>query len=716
MSALRHLGLAAILLAAAPWPASARPGVIEGTLRLNGCIVAPSKLRLAAEPLRFEAPDFRPPRIDPPTDRLEAVFERTPEPHVYRFLIDAVQPATLYRLRVAAPQRVCGRVFWRGPSEGLAVAGESSVAIEGFAARTTVEVAELGSRNWVGADDLRFDDPVKAVRRFRFRSTLEGVVGGELQVSTEPFPLEGAFGPCDEPRSGIVVRRRIAATPRGAIADVDFHEILVPRRDDSRSSDLDERTYVRLLASKPVYVRVVPERTDGPACDVKQDGVHGWVMLAKLPGGSELPLPQIPNKVSGWYDQRYTPPYLGAEGFGHPTYRERAFKVIKPHKLHVFCSNSQVFLNDPMGCFIVNAGWWPAGSTIEPGVWFYYTPNYGSGGGGGFFDGLVSSFSNLATATVGALGVGVQFLHDLYEEVKKGVAGVIVDVIQILPGDLKQACDALAGASGEGDCQALVQAGLETGLASMGIPPSLPNWDQLKDQGIEYLASVVAAEIVSGTGVPVEFTEQQLAVLAKSAIDKMGEQRKGAGLKNEWLLPYAGFEPAVWSLTIKKDSSISVPSGVHVVTKHYGLYQGANVVLPTEFPASGILRVPIVLRPSYTGIKAPYCYTDWMGNVSCKPLGSKPICVWQVPTFDGYSYESLPCLDHTLGVYYRNAWIAKKFFPTKCATLHASAAQGYAIENGIALPWPFDKPFLDVAVVNRHLPAEWDGWLYFGCK
>jgi hypothetical protein len=239
----------------------------------------------------------------------------------------------------------------------------------------------------------------------------------------------------------------------------------------------------------------------------------------------------------------------------------------------------------------------------------------------------------------------------------------------------------------------------------------------VKDQGIEYLASMAAAEIARGTGAPVEFTEPQLKALAKSALDKMGEKRAGAGPHYDWLLPYAGFEPAAWSLTLKKDDALSVGPGVHLLTKHYGLYEGTDALIPTEFPSSEILRIPIVLRPSFAGIKAPLCYTKLSGEVTCWPttIFSKPTCVWQVPApeLGKYTNEVYPCLDHTLAVYYRNAWIVTKFVPTKCAVLHASAVQ---IGESLGLPWPFDKPFLDVALLTRHLPAIWDGWLYANCK
>ncbi|MBK9241732.1 MAG: hypothetical protein IPL75_16120 [Acidobacteria bacterium] len=47
-------------------------------------------------------------------------------------------------------------------------------------------------------------------------------------------------------------------------------------------------------------------------------------------------------------------------------------------------------------------------------------------------------------------------------------------------------------------CQAALEMGLEVALATMGVPPSIPNFDQLMDQGFDY----AAAQLASQVGVP----------------------------------------------------------------------------------------------------------------------------------------------------------------------------------------------------------------------
>ena len=327
------------------------PTVITGTLELNGCSVNPASVVVRAVPTRVggigrprgvgivglgdtTARDL--PAIQLPSR--DARFEATEDPHVFRFSITDLQPAQLYRLLAATPPNPCDHVFWRAASDGLVVPGMSSVRLEGFAARTTVEVRRLRTRQWVGMDNLRFDDPLLASRTFRWRTSLDNVTGGEIQVAIDSFPTQGAFGPCDEPTGGILYRRRIAAAPgRWVETAVDFGSLLSRLRTVGVASlpgPIAPADYERLEMGHPVYVRVVPLTREGPVCDARTGGVHGWVMLAKLPGRRTAPEPlPLPRPLAADTGQSYAPPYVGGDLLGHPTYSELAYAIVKPHTL-----------------------------------------------------------------------------------------------------------------------------------------------------------------------------------------------------------------------------------------------------------------------------------------------------------------------------------------------------------------------------------------------
>ena len=198
------------------------PTSIAGTVHVNGCPVAADQLRLRAEPFAFGALDEERAVAATHIRRRLAVarsarFEATDDPHVFAFAVSGLRPETLYRLRIGAAAVGCGRLFWRGPANGLAVAGGESIAIEGFAARTEVEV-EDPEGDFVGADEFdlaALHDPDGVAqpypRTFRWRSSLPGVTAGELQIAAEAFPTAGAFSPCGEAPGAVVYRQRLTA-------------------------------------------------------------------------------------------------------------------------------------------------------------------------------------------------------------------------------------------------------------------------------------------------------------------------------------------------------------------------------------------------------------------------------------------------------------------------------------------------------------------------
>lgn len=90
-------------------------------------------------------------------------------------------------------------------------------------------------------------------------------------------------------------------------------------------------------------------------------------------------------------------------------------------------------------------------------------------------------------------GVGEQAWYESFWDFAKSG----VDWVSQAYTDLKTAVvDGVAGLACGGDefCRSLVSQGLDIGMAAMGLPPSLPNFDQLLDDGFDYLAAEIAAQ------------------------------------------------------------------------------------------------------------------------------------------------------------------------------------------------------------------------------
>jgi hypothetical protein len=240
-SLLKLVGLAIALLACGrpvaaaqegdPRIRTAAPSEIVGIVRVRGCSPDLSQIDLRTQPMRVNGPGLREKVDDPRAANVRARLDRTPDPHAFSFVINGLQPLTPHVLTIfVPPSPVCGTLLWRGDSSGLALSGGPRISIEGIALTTHLELYDPIGDAWVGVDHLDFTDPVAGVRTFRWRSSVPGVIRGELQISTARFPTAGEFGACDEPDSGVLYRQRLPAVQNdwSRIDGIDFHRILSP--------------------------------------------------------------------------------------------------------------------------------------------------------------------------------------------------------------------------------------------------------------------------------------------------------------------------------------------------------------------------------------------------------------------------------------------------------------------------------------------------------
>jgi hypothetical protein len=304
---------------------------------------------------------------------------------------------------------------------------------------------------------------------------------------------------------------------------------------------------------------------------------------------------------------------------------------------------------------MVMANAWPELTVMPKGVRFYYfqtVTNKSGSGPLGVIEDFGEGFVNIVTVGITAVGLGVDFLSNLYEQVKEVAAQVVKTVITAVPG-LGQLCSAHPA-----QCEAAIEAGITTGMMAMGMPPSLPNWDELKEQGVDYLA----AEIASQTGVPPEVVDEALEI-ALEAVEQMTQKRGLLPYPGySWLISYQGMDPAVLTIDVRKNDPGPLPNLVLRLNKS-GPFAAGGAPIPRTFVAEpDHLRMPMVLHPNLAGIPPPLCIWDGTGVTGCIPQffpSPGPACVYKVYKQGGYTYESFQCPAEVVAVYYRDAWIPK---------------------------------------------------------
>lgn len=219
-------------------------------------------------------------------------------------------------------------------------------------------------------------------------------------------------------------------------------------------------------------------------------------------------------------------------------------------------------------------------------------------------------------------------------------------------------------------CEDVIRTGIDYGLTSMGIPPCLPNWNQLKNQGMDYLAAEVASEIASETGLPEELAklgvDEAMTVAQGMAYNTIAAMTANRGTENgpqyDWVLPFTGMDPAVWIIWLRKNGTVELPSNLFILTMTNGLYIPGKVHVPRVFPSSNIIKIPIVLQPDYSKIPPPLCQYGLVGN-TCTPttLFKKPVCQvedydWTTHSWKWVTFDCLPS-DNNIDIYYRDYWV-----------------------------------------------------------
>ncbi len=219
----------------------------------------------------------------------------------------------------------------------------------------------------------------------------------------------------------------------------------------------------------------------------------------------------------------------------------------------------------------------------------------------------------------------VNWVSTAYADLKSGLIEIVVSA---LPSDL------------QGPLRTALTAMVDYGLASIGIPPTLPNFDQLANLGTDYLATMALQQ----AGVPAgSLTEYGVDVLS----DQIGSNLSSSADASSpnpmnWdfvqLDPDDLYRPAYLLVELYNNTGIATPAG-HLsftadkfmdlskngtdpaVTRLYAVYGSSYVclykpVFGMEIPAmepGQRLTVPVILE-EYVGVPFPGCSASVLGS------------------------------------------------------------------------------------------------------
>lgn len=582
---------------------------IDGTIRVFGCAVEPGDLMVRARPIHVAAA--------PGTATLVVKAFSAEAPDLFAFRFDGLEAGTPYRIGVrflGATARRCPQFAWSVDREPLVLPGDPSLAFRGFAVRSKLEMlattegredvsggTDIGGGVkirvpkplFVGADTLNFRDPAMAVRTLRWQSDLPGVTGGQLQISLKPFPRiqSQRYNPCGTgAEAGVIHRVNFDAAPAGESASltVDFNALLLGSGDPSEvGAGVDAGTLAQLDMGMPVYLRVIPNLAGALNCDPGTSGTPPEVIAAHVVPVVIPQPPPPPDPRLRLGTVTYTQPLIGKQ----PYPGEVCYRVTKPHKLG---GNPLIPSWDTTAAYYANSADIVDG-TIREGAPFCVPQ--GSDDDGGWFDSVVDTFGSVLSAVVDGLGKLVNYISNLWEEIKAKAVDSVANVLT----DLKIAnC-------GEGSlCRQALTTGLEIALASMGVPPSLPNFDELTQMGFDYMAEQAASEV----GAP-DFIADYASEQAQNFVKKVAADLKAhntvPGLP-DWLVPDLHFNPAFLTMELfgmgLDQPYLSRPG---IIRGHTSIFAGAFVLIPQRLPKPGEKPIvfPMVLPPNLEDLPDP---------------------------------------------------------------------------------------------------------------
>ncbi|MBX9694436.1 MAG: hypothetical protein K2Z81_18765 [Cyanobacteria bacterium] len=185
-------------------------------------------------------------------------------------------------------------------------------------------------------------------------------------------------------------------------------------------------------------------------------------------------------------------------------------------------------------------------------------------------------------------GMTVDLFADIYNGAKGNIVSAVASVLKDTVG-----CGQW--------CEKALETGLTIAMTSVGLPPSMTDFDQLVANGKDYLASQVAAELAKNS--PVPLTEDLAKKAAEKAIEEFANaaksQASGSGAPLWVPDPTKQYQPLVLIVHVKGQTSpVSSPATIVLSQAGGGHYKTKSIPLPS-LKKDQEMTIPVVMPPTF---------------------------------------------------------------------------------------------------------------------
>jgi hypothetical protein len=259
---------------------------------------------------------------------------------------------------------------------------------------------------------------------------------------------------------------------------------------------------------------------------------------------------------------------------------------------------------------------------------------------------FLDDLSDAVGSVVDLVSSAIDWAATAYAAVKSSALGAVVDGLKA------------SGVGCGGECQFAMGTALDAGLAAAGMPPSLPEFDQLvaglQQDGIDALAGQLA-EAAASQGVPEVVAQEAAKQAANELVAKAKQMAKsggGGGSKGVWRIDPAGiYSPAVvvleaTNLHPTRDSDPVYVQLQGAFSGHAGLFRASGVNLPALAPGRSLR---FAFEPEPTVWEAGWM--DFLPELSdCPPGGPLSPGVW-IQCFQKKREEAKAKLEEWVALY-----------------------------------------------------------------
>jgi hypothetical protein len=188
-------------------------------------------------------------------------------------------------------------------------------------------------------------------------------------------------------------------------------------------------------------------------------------------------------------------------------------------------------------------------------------------------------------------------IANVFESFAGLISGAVNYVSKVYNNAKAKLVASLSGAIG--CCASVIDLAVNAGLAAIGMPPSLPSFDQLLAGAQGDLEDYLAHQIVNAAPVPVP------QEVAKKAVHEMIESSKGAlkggsssGGAPQWVPdPERQYRPFVMTLKISNPHGVHSPAVLMKISEASGHFLTKQIQVPKLAPGQS-MSLPVAMTPA----------------------------------------------------------------------------------------------------------------------